>query len=136
MLAPKLMIAKNSKFAKRRNQLFKSVIVSGVFALVFVLVIGFFIFQNVKMGKKRTELEGKLQELQTQMNELSTQREKLEANVAEMQTEEYQEKVLREQGLYKKEGEQVVTVLPPEVTAETAPVEEEKERVWWNPFTW
>jgi len=81
-------------------------------------------------------LEEKLQELQTQMTELSVQKATLEENVQDTQTQEYQERVLREQGLYKKEGEQVVTVLPPEVPAETAPVKEENNRKWWNPFSW
>ena len=130
------MIARNTKFGKRRNRVFESAVVSGVFVGVLLLIIGLFIFQNVKMGQKRADLEKRAQELQTQVADLSAQREALEANVAEAQTQEYQEKVLREQGLYKKEGEQVVTVLPPEITAENAPAEEKKDRKWWNPFTW
>lgn len=130
------MLARKSKFGKRKNRLFESVVVSGVFAAVFVLVIGLFIFQNVKMGQKRADLEKRSQELQAQVRELSAQKEALEANVEKTQTEDHQEKVLREQGLYKKEGEQVVTVLPPEITEESAPVKEEKDRKWWNPFSW
>ena len=130
------MISKNTKFGKRRKKLFESAVVSGVFAAVFVLVLGLFIFQNVKIGQKRADLEKRAQELQAQVAELSTQRQALETNVAEAQTQEYQEKVLREQGLYKKEGEEVVTVLPPEVPAESAPAEEKKDRKWWNPFSW
>ena len=130
------MIARNTKFGKRRKKLFESVVVSGVFVGVLLLIIGLFIYQNVKMSSKRADLEKRAQELQAQVTELSSQRQALEANVAEAQTQEYQEKVLREQGLYKKEGEQVVTVLPPEITAESAPVEEKKDRKWWNPFTW
>jgi cell division protein FtsB len=130
------MISKNTRFGKKRKRLFESVVVSGVFVAVFVLIVGLFIFQNVKMGGKRADLQKRAQELQAQVAELSTQRETLQANVEETQTQEYQEKVLREQGLYKKEGEQVVTVLPPEVTVESAPVEEKKDRVWWKPWTW
>ena len=130
------MLTKKSKFGKRRNKLFESVVVSGVFVAVFVLIIGLFIFQNVKIGQKRGDLEKRAQELQAQVDELSVQRKVLEANAAEAQTQEYQEKVLREQGLYKKEGEHVVTVLPPENVEGAAPVKEEKARVWWNPFSW
>ena len=130
------MISKNKKFGKKKNKLFESVAVSGVFAAVFVLIVGLFIFQNVKMGGKRVDLEKRSQELQAQVRELSAQREALEANIEEAQTQEYQEKVLREQGLYKKEGEQVVTVLPPETPTGIEPVQEKKDRVWWNPFTW
>ena len=130
------MIARNLKFSKRKRKLFEGAVVSGVFMGVLLLIIGLFIYQNVKMSSKRADLEKRAQELQAQVNELSAQRQVLEANVAEAQTQEYQEKVLREQGLYKKEGEEVVTVLPPEVPAESAPVEEEKDRKWWNPFSW
>ena len=130
------MIARNTKFGKRRNRVFESAVVSGVFVGVLLLIIGLFIFQNVKMGQKRADLEKRAQELQTQVADLSAQREALEANVAEAQTQEYQEKVLREQGLYKKEGEQVVTVLPPEEIPEDQQPKKEKQRVWWNPFTW
>ena len=130
------MVAKISKFGKKRRRLFESVVVSGVFVGVFVLIVGLFIFQNVKMGQKRADLQKRAQELEAQVAELAAQREALEANVEKTQTQEYQDKVLREQGLYKKEGEQVVTVLPPEITAESVPVEKEKDRVWWNPFSW
>ena len=130
------MLAKSSKFSKRKNQVFEGAVITGVFVVVFVGVIGFFIFQNVKIGQKRSDLEGKLQELQAQALELSSQKKVLEENIAGTQTNEYQEKVLREQGLYKKKGEQVVTVLPPEATAESVPVKEEEKRAWWNPFRW
>jgi len=137
------MITRNIKFGKsraklgkRKKRLFESVVVTGVFIGVFVLIVGLFIFQNVKIGQKRGDLEKRAQELQAQVQELSVQRQALEANVEKTQTQEYQEKVLREQGLYKKEGEQVVTVLPPEATVETEPVQEKKERVWWKPWTW
>ncbi len=117
--------------------MFENIAVFAVFVVVLVLIMGFFVYQNVKMGQKRSDLEDRLQELQAQMNELTTQKETLEANIADAQTQEYEEKVLREQGLYKKEGEQVVTVLPSEVTAEPVNPEEKKEtKKWWNPFTW
>lgn len=116
--------------------MFENVVAGGAFVVIFASISGFFVFQNVKMSQKRSDLEGTLQELQAQASELARQKEQLEGDITEIQTEEYQEKVLREQGLYKKEGEQVVTVLPAEATTETVPVKEEKDRKWWNPFTW
>ncbi|MEK7542514.1 MAG: septum formation initiator family protein [Patescibacteria group bacterium] len=131
------MITRNSKFGKKKKRLYENVVASAVFVVIFFGIMGFFVYQNVKMGQKRSALEDRLQELQAQMNELSTQRETLEANIANTQTKEYEEKVLREQGLYKKEGEQVVTVLPPEVATESVnPEETKKAKKWWNPWTW
>lgn len=131
------MVAKISKFGKKKNSFLENVVVSLVFVVVFFGIIGFFVYQNVKIGQKRSDLENRLWELQAQVSELSLQGAVLEENIAETQTEEYQEKVLREQGLYKKEGEQVVTILPAEDTTEsTSPEEEKKTRKWWNPFSW
>ena len=47
-------------------------------------------------------------------------------------TKEYQERVLREQGLYQKPGEEVVTVLPLDEPEQ----KQQEEKVWWNPWTW
>lgn len=134
------MVPKLSKFDKprmRKNRLPDSVLVSGVFIVFLLSMFAFFVYQNVNMDQKRSVLEGRLQDLRVQASELSTQRAILEANVADTQSEEYQEKILREQGLYQKEGEQVITILPPESTAEdVSSSEDEKNRLWWNPFTW
>ena len=58
----------------------------------------------------------------------------LQAGIVEVESVEYQEKVLREQGLYQKPGEEVVTILPLENSEEET--NQETKRVWWNPTTW
>ena len=90
------------------------------------------------MAQKRAELQGKLDALRTQAAELSARTKELQANIQESQSENYQEKILREQGLYKKPGEEVITVLPPEGKTEQKATEQpaQKRRVWWNPRTW
>jgi len=131
------MVAKISKFSKQKRQVFEGVLAAAVFVIVFGGIVGFFVFQNVNTYQRRAGLENRLQELQAQASDLVRQKEILEAAVADTQTEEYQERVLREQGLYKKEGEEVVTVLPPEDESEVVPRKENtKERVWWQPWTW
>ena len=131
------MVAKVSQFGKRRKKVFENVAVAVVFLAVCVLVIGFFAYQNVVIGKKRTELEGQLYSLQAHAGDLSLQKQELEGQIENKETAEYQEKILREQGLYKKPGEQVVTVLPAEEGAENVSGGEEgEERVWWKPWTW
>jgi len=114
----------------------ESIIVSGAFIVFLGSIFAFFIYQNVSIDQKSSVLEGRLQDLRVQANELSAQRAILEANVADTQSKEYQEKILREQGLYQKEGEQVITILPPQAAIETAPVEEKKDRAWWQPWAW
>jgi len=127
------MIAKNSRFGKSRRQLFESAIMGAVFAGVLLLIVGFLVYQNVSMAQKRSSLEGRLQELRVEESEYLAQIQAKESAIANIQLEERQEKILREQGLYKKEGEEVVTILPPEEnTVEgTAEGEGKTERVWW-----
>lgn len=130
------MVSKLSKFSKKKKTLFENVVAGAVFVVILVGLIGFFTFQNITIGQKRAELENQLADLQVKAADMSAQQQELQGEVADTQTAEYQEKLLREQGLYKKEGEQVVTVLPPEEQSGQEGQEESKERTWWKPWTW
>ena len=132
------MIAEHSKFRKGKKKLFENAVAGAVFGGMLLVVVGFLVYQNVSMAQKRSSLEGRLQELRVEESEYLAQIQAKEASIANIQLEERQEKILREQGLYKKEGEEVVTILPPEEnTVEgTAEGEGKTERVWWNPLTW
>jgi len=130
------MVTKFSKFSKRKKSIIENTVAAVVFGFIFFGIVGFFLYQNITIGQKRADLENQLAALQTKAIELSAQQEELQEGVANTQTEEYQEKLLREQGLYKKEGEQVVTVLPPEESSNQSAEQNERERRWWNPFTW
>ena len=127
------MIAKKRK---KENSAFQNILVAAVFLFIFGGGIGFMSYQNIKINQKRGELEGKLQFLQAQAGQLSARKTELERQIGETQSEEYQEKILRAQGLYKKPGEEVVTILPPETVSVESKEAEEQERVWWNPLTW
>ena len=105
-----------------------------VFVLIFGGIIGFLVFQNVKIYQKRSELSERAQELRAQINQLTQKHEDLEQSINENQTLEYQEKILREQGLYKKPGEEVITIL--DVETEKVEASQQNKKVWWNPFTW
>ena len=131
------MIAKTLRFGKKRGSARQSILLFLVFLLVFGGIGGFFVFQNIRMAQKRAELQGKLDALKAQAAELSARTKELQANIQESQSEGYQEKILREQGLYKKPGEEVITVLPPEGKVEQKTSSQpQKKRVWWNPRTW
>jgi len=130
------MVTKLSKFGKKRNSKAENIIASVVFVAVLLGVIGFFVYQNISIAQKRGNLEGQLADLQTRVTELSVQQEGLQSDIQDIETEEYQEKLLREQGLYKRQGEEVITVLPADEILEGVGVKEEKQRVWWKPWTW
>lgn len=130
-----MMISKKTRFGKKRASAAEKIFLSLVFLLVFGGLLGFLIFQNAKIYQKRVQLESRLEDLRTEAQELTKKRDELQAGIVQTQTQEYQEKILREQGLYKKPGEEVVTILPPEEVKQEEP-KEEKKRVWWNPGTW
>ena len=87
------------------------------------------IFYNVRIYQKRAELQERASRLQDEIAELNQKNRELQRQLEISVTPEYQEKILREQGLYQKPGEEVVTVLPLEQPEQ----KEQKERVWWNP---
>jgi cell division protein FtsL len=104
--------------------------------LVIGLGLGFFlVFNNIRIYQKRVELQKRAEELQSQIASLENRKGELESAIQVGTTQEYQEKVLREQGLYKKPGEEVVTIIPPEQVQEEQK-QQQANRVWWNPFSW
>lgn len=101
------------------------------------MLVVFFAYQNLKLNAKRHDLQARAEVLRHSMSDMKYEREELAQETAYSQTQEYQEKVLREQGLYKRGGEEVVTVLAPDDANVNANSEGEKEkRIWWNPFSW
>lgn len=124
------MITKNSYFRKKASASSQNVFVGLIFGVIFIGVIGFLVFQNLAIYQKRSELEKRAEQLKAQIKDLENQNTQMQAIVQTSQGQEYQEKVLREQGLYKKQGEQVITVLPPETQPQAKPALQNKNP-WW-----
>ncbi|MDP4007465.1 MAG: hypothetical protein Q8P55_02655 [bacterium] len=126
------MVAKVSSFRKtKKHSTAKKVFGWSVLLLVALLGL-FLIFYNIRLYQKRAELQEQALQLQKEIVDLRNQEEQLQYQLEVSGTEEYQERVLREQGLYQKPGEEVVTVLPSEEPEQTL----QAEKIWWNPFTW
>lgn len=107
-------------------------------SMLLVLGLGlglFLIFHNIRIYQKRVELQERAEILKGQIASLEKSKSELESAIQAGLTPEYQEKVLREQGLYKKPGEEVVTILPPEQVQEEQK-QQQGNRVWWNPWSW
>ena len=128
------MISKARFRAKKIRRLRDTVFPSMLLVLGLGLGI-FLIFHNIRIYQKRVELQERAENLRTQIASLEQSKSELESAIQVGLTQEYQEKVLREQGLYKKPGEEVVTILPPEQVQEEQK-QQQGNRVWWNPFTW
>ena len=128
------MIPKNPKFQKRRGEQVQGTLLEGFFIVLFCTIVLFLIVNNIVLNQKRTQLQQKANNLRTQLEELQTQKNSLQQGIGDSQTLEYQEKILREQGLYKKPGEEVITILPSETQSKEK--NSESKKVWWDPRTW
>jgi cell division protein FtsL len=95
----------------------------------------FLVFHNIRIYQKRVELQKRAEVLKDQITSLESRKGELESAIQVGTTQEYQEKILREQGLYKKPGEEVVTILPPAQVQEEQK-QQQTSRVWWNPWSW
>ena len=126
------MVARITRFRKKRESSHAKKVLGWSFLVLIGLLGLFLIFYNLRLYQKRVELQERTRELQLEIAELSQREELLQRQLKVSTTTEYQEKVLREQGLYQKPGEEVVTILP----AEEPEQRQRKEKVWWNPFTW
>ena len=121
---------RKKKIGKLRDTVFLTML------LVIGLGLGFFlVFNNIRIYQKRVELQKRAEVLKDQIGSLESRKGELESAIQVGTTQEYQEKVLREQGLYKKPGEEVVTIIPPEQVQEEQK-QQQANRVWWNPFSW
>lgn len=99
------------------------------------------LYGNITMFVKRSSLNEKANELDGRIGALNVKEQKLKEIRSKEQTAAYQEKILREQGLYKKRGEEVVMVIQEERSLdgrEALPVQGEsaRPRIWWDPLTW
>lgn len=131
------MVAKISQSRKRKVAPWRRALLYGIVAVCFALGIGFLVLVNIRIYKKRAELAAQAKMLQEQKDKLLDRTRTLRQDMDESAREWYQEKVLRENGLYKKQGEEVVTVIPPAqnaAPAQQAPVPLRKN--WWDPLSW
>lgn len=126
------MVAKVTRFRKKQESSFPKKILGWSFLVLIVLLGLFLIFYNLRIYQKRAELQERVHELQGQIQELSQREQQLQRQLELSATAEYQEQVLREQGLYQKPGEEVVTIVPLEEPEQ----KQQQDKAWWNPWTW
>lgn len=128
------MIARKRRFRKSKESVVQNVALALLFFGIFFGIIALLVYNNFNIQGKRGELDSQVEILRSRIVELRTQKAELEASGLQIESVEYQEELLREKGLYKKPGEEVITILPPDEIEE--PESAQEERIWWNPLSW
>lgn len=94
-------------------------------------LIVFLVISNIKINKKRQEMNKEVDQLKQQVEILQERKDSLEAGLSQSQEEDFQEERLREQG-YKKPGEEVIAVLQNSALSQKQQQEEKKKSFWLN----
>jgi len=115
---------KNRKAGSRKNVFFSILLGTGI-----LLVIIFLFFTNWKINQRRTVLTARIAVLKEEIAILVQKNEELEEKKSQIESEEYLEKVARNQLGLKKPGEEVVVVAK-EKEKEEEIIEEKK--TWWE----
>jgi cell division protein FtsB len=98
-----------------------------ILAVLIFISVGL-IIGNLKVKQKREILYQKMEKVKKEMEKLSHQNELLQSEISKKQTQDYLEKVAREDLNLKKEGEKVVAF--PILEKEEKEEESEKQSLW------
>lgn len=133
------MIAKIKRFKKGKispsfgrkkdTTYYKNIFFPVILGLVILAAISFLVITDLRMNKKRLELNLKIENLRKEIGVLEKKKQELSAGISQIPTEGYLEKEARERFNLKKPGEEVVVVLPPEEIQEEKP---EEQRSFWQ----
>jgi hypothetical protein len=96
------------------------------------LIIGFLVLGNLKLLSETRQISTQFLDINQELERLELKNQELEEVFSIASQDEYAEKLLREKGLYKKEGEEVVVITRdnvPEGSAKQAS-ENETASIW------
>ncbi|MBU3964269.1 hypothetical protein KJ562_00850 [Patescibacteria group bacterium] len=101
------MVAKKGKYTKHTGQ--EKVLIA-LLIILNVLIMGFLVFGNLKLYSENKEVRGQYLDLDKELQYLETKNQELKELFSYANEEDYTEAMLREKGLYKKEGEEVIVI--------------------------
>jgi len=101
------MIARKRKYKKDSGQ--KKVLM-GLLMFLDVLLVGFLLFGNLKLYAENKRMGSQYSNLDREIKALEKKNEELENLFSPASQEEHVERFLRDKGLYKKAGEEVVVI--------------------------
>jgi len=122
------MVAKFRKKRKRKSS--RNIFFSILLGVLLLLFIGFLVVTNLKISRRRAELTAKIAVLKEEIQILEQKKEELKENISQAGSEEYLERVAREELGLKASGEEVVVI----IRAEEGDKEgaEGEKKGWWK----
>lgn len=130
------MVTKSRKIKRGASR--QTLIYSLVLLLLFSVAIGFLVYSNWRINKRRAELVSKIQHLQQEIQVAEKKNQELKSGISESLSPSYLEERARSDLGLKKPGEEVVVVLPPPEKEKETKKEErgiwrrilEKVKIW------
>jgi len=119
------MLPKKIKRASQAKKVFYYIII----AVLITTVSGFLIYSNIKTGKKRAELNAKIESIREEIRILEEKNAQLKEGVSESQSQDYLEKMARDNLSLKKPGEEAVAVKQSASATEQA---SSQEKSFWD----
>jgi len=112
------------RYKKNRGNTFTVIL----FTSLLIIIISFLIISNIRINNRREEIINRIDILEKEAEILEEKNKDLKAGVSKTMQPEHAEKILREKGLYKKEGEEMVIIIPEEGAEEEN--KEEERSIW------
>jgi cell division protein FtsL len=122
------MVAKFKKNKKIKS--LKDKILSVFLISLVLFIVGFIVVTNWKINRRREELINRVSLLKEEVQKLEEKNRELKEKKLDSESEDYLEKVARDQLDLKKPGEEVVVVQKEEEEKE----EEQERKSWWDKF--
>ena len=123
------MVSKFKKNKRGKNKKsIKSIFFLSFLAFLFIFIVGFLFYSNYKINQRRNSLTVRITELRSQVGELEKLNQDLKEGIIDIESEDYLEKVARNQLGMRRPDEEVVVIQTEE--AEDEWIEEKK--TWWD----
>jgi len=130
-MVAKIKKTKKARFAREaRRGSRQNIFFSVLLGMLLLVVVGFLIVSNWRINQKRTEYTAQIKVLQAELQALETKRQQLQAQISQTSEGEYLEEQARETLNLKKQGEEVVKVLPAEEETTGEPSKGFWGKVW------
>lgn len=101
-----------------------------LFSAFLLFCVGYLAITNIQLQKRKNTLEYQFKEILSKKQVAQTENDSLKAEVSQIGNKDYQEKLLREKGMYKKAGEGIISVKDLEMPKDDVNKKEDKLPFW------